>query len=69
MNTKNVEAAITAKAAELRARKLSGEYIARQYDHYYTRYKHSVTEHDGMSIDYYVTFKAYEKIAKERGLL
>lgn len=69
MNIKDIEAAITAKAAKLRARKLSGEYIAQRYDHYYALYKNAVLEHNGMSVDYYITFKAYEIIAKERDLL
>lgn len=69
MNMKDIEAAITAKVEKLRARKLSEEYITQRYDHYYALYKNAVLEHNGMSVDYYITFKAYETVAKERDLL
>ena len=69
MNMKDIEAAITAKAEKLRARKLSEEYIIQRYDHYYALYKNAVLEHNGMLVDYYITVKAYEIIAKERELI
>lgn len=69
MNIKDIEAEITAKAEKLRARKLSEEYIIQRYDHYYALYKNAVPEHNGMSVDYYITFKAYETVAKERELI
>ena len=67
MKIKEIEAEIAAKAARIRTRNYSNQYIADRCEHYYALYKFSVLENAGTT-EYYIIYKAYQTIAKERGL-
>lgn len=55
------------KADRIRARNYSDGYIAEKRDHYYALYRYSVLEAAATS-EYYIIYKAYDVVAKERGL-
>lgn len=68
MKIKDIETDILAKAERIRAKNHSDGYIIGKCDHYYALYRYSVLENAGTA-EYYIIYKAYQTVAKERGLL
>lgn len=67
-NESAIAEAIERKAQGIRLRKLSDGAILRERDKYYGIYRSYVMANEN-SVEFYVAYKAYDLIAKERGLL
>lgn len=65
---KAIAEAIERKARGIQSRKLSDGAILRERDRFYGIYRSMVMANE-TSVEQYIVYKAYDRVAKERGLL